>query len=136
MRTPHRSQIFTGPADTVGRIRAACPRCEAGPGDRCYSLQSWVPLEAGHRDGKAMARGFGMYMSRQNHFHADRPTTRKGPQVSGRELARRELRSLSQSKLSGNARVSLRAWAGSTRRTEEELVAKVAELRAMGDLAW
>jgi len=49
---------------------------------------------------------------------------------------RKEISRLVQRKMSGSERVKVRQWAGRVERTDDELAEKLAELLAMGDLAW
>lgn len=128
----YRASSFRGAVRgaTVAReLSVACPKCAAGRGDRCLRLTSWVHDDS-HRDG-------GFYTERQNSPHAERKAaTKPGVAESPCNALRREVYALMRSKLTGAQRMQLRAWAGSIRRTEDELAAKVEELKALGDLSW
>lgn len=118
------------PADAPTRINVPCPKCEATPGGWCFKLNSWVSTSV-----TDPTKGF--YTERMKGFHPERRTARPDVRASDpRVEARRELRSLTQRKLTGNDRMQARRWAGTVTRTAEELAAKVAELQALPDLPW
>jgi hypothetical protein len=78
----------------------------------------------------------GFYVERLDIPHKARRTrtnNRPAP-VSDRSALRGEISRLAQRKLNGNGRQAIRWWANSTRRTDEELAAKVEELTALPDL--
>jgi hypothetical protein len=130
--TSRRHQPLTGSTrgyDLAPWIRATCPICQAAPGSRCMSIRSWVA------DPEHPAGGF--FTRRQPRAHAERkPVAAEPPEMSARGELRRKINSLIMRKLSGSIRMHVRRWANDVNRTEEELAAKVAELEAMGDLAW
>lgn len=114
--------------ETMGR---ECPRCKATRGDRCFRLSSWVADEA-HPNG-------GFYTARMEGVHDERKTART-PAVAvvpqERTVLRQTINALIMRKLSGNERIKVRIWAGSVKRTPEELAAKIGELKQLGDLSW
>lgn len=115
--------------DTPTRMVNKCPRCGALPQTRCFRLKSWVK-DPDHPDG-------GFYTERAASFHPQRRVGVSQVAAHGdRYELRRKIRSLTQAKLSGSARLSVRRWAESVHRTPEELADKVAELEAMPDLPW
>lgn len=110
------------------RLSVDCPTCAATPGTRCFRLNSWVK-DAEHPQG-------GYYTDRLGSPHKARQAgTRQGAvPVSDRGALRKELSRLTGAKLGGSARLRVRQWANSSRRTNEELAAKVAELSVLSDV--
>jgi hypothetical protein len=126
-RLPRGRANWTGGKGPAWRSRE-CVDCGARPGRLCYSLPSWVP-DAEHRDGGFFTRT----LTTPHRSRYDSPATAA---ASPRTVLRMRIGALAQRKLAGADRVQCRRWAGSTKRTEQELSAKVAELEPMADLAW
>lgn len=121
---------FTAP-DLPSRMARECPRCGALPQTRCFRLRSWVD-DPNHPAG-------GFYTERAATFHPERRVGDRAAAAAARDdryELRRRIRQLTQAKLSGSARLTVRRWAESVMRTSGELEVKVAELEAMSDLAW
>lgn len=115
-------------ANIPNRLTVKCETCGADIGMRCFRLTSWME-DTDHEGG-------GFYTERTGNPHRPRRAKSEAASatVSDRGALRKELSRLAGKKMGGSSRIRVRQWSNSSRRTAEELKAKIAELSAMADV--